>query len=84
MTMTVGWGSGTDECSDANPALAPLGLAYHCFDPAPWGPVSSFGVHPIATGLAPTDTPFVNGRFVVESQPVPSHVVASISGQCPP
>jgi hypothetical protein len=85
MTMIVGIGSGQDECLDANPAIEPLGVAYSCFEPVPWGPVATFGVHPIAANLQSVNTPFVNGRFVVETNPaVASTVVASVAGVCPP
>lgn len=84
MTTVVGLGSADpQECADANPALTPLGMEYSCFNPAPWGPIASFGSHPIATGLVPLNAPFENGRFVVDKG-AGSWVVASISGTCPP
>ena len=85
MTMIIGIGMGyPQECAYANVLLSPLGLEYSCFDPPPWGPVTSFGNHPIAQTLAPLNAPFENGRFVVETQPLSSAVIASVAGQCPP
>jgi len=85
MTMIIGLGMGLpQECANANVLTSPLGIEYSCFDPPPWGPVTSFGNHPIAQNLAPLNAPFENGRFVVETQTLSSTVVASIAGQCPP
>jgi hypothetical protein len=44
----------------------------------PWGPVGTFADHPIATGLAAADAPFVNGRAVVADEPATAGAVAFI------
>jgi hypothetical protein len=84
--MVLVSGIGIDaECLAANPFLEQLGLAISCANPPPWGPVTSFEPHPIASGLTPANAPFVNGRYVVETVDGGSAVVASVytNGQCP-
>ena len=68
MTVIVGVGdSYSADCDGGNEMLAGLGLAYDCSRSAPWGPVTSFGNHPIAAGLTPANAPFVNGRWVIDA-----------------
>jgi hypothetical protein len=72
-----------DECDRSNALLTPLGLEYDCLHKAPWGPVSEFGDHPVAAGLAPDNAPFVNGRYVVDVPGFTSEIVARV-GPCSP
>ena len=84
MTLIIGVGdSFSAECDWGNEMLAGLGIAYDCSRPAPWGPVTSFGNHPIAAGLTPANAPFVNGRWVVD-QVGDSAVVARAGEACDP
>ena len=84
MVMTIGFGT-NDECTNENPLLAPLGLAFSCVTPAPWGPVTRLEAHTITQGLTTADTPFVNGRWVLETGAYATTVIADVgdSAECP-
>jgi hypothetical protein len=83
MALVVGSGE-PHECHLTAPLLDEVGLSYHCWSPAPWGPVVKLDAFPAVDGLTPSQTPFENGRFVVESRAIGSTVVAEVAGPCPP
>jgi hypothetical protein len=75
MVMAIGFGS--SECSMLAAVTTGLPLSFDC-SAEPWGPVGAFTAHPIATGLASGDAPFVNGRMVVADDPSAAEAVAFI------
>ncbi len=77
MVMSVGFGDRL-ECDGVNTPLFELPLRFDCTDPNPWGPVSDLYPHPTTTGLSPDNTPFVNGRWVVEDMDTGSTVLAVV------
>jgi hypothetical protein len=75
MVMSIGLGPG--ECESGLDAFtAGFPLRFDCREPNPFGPVGRFLPHPISFGLRRTDSPFVNGRFVVEEPNTRSTVIA--------
>jgi hypothetical protein len=84
MTIVGGYPDGRqDLCEHANSPIFGLGLSYDCLHKFPRGPVTGFGDHPIAAGLAPENVPFLNGTFVTEAAGTTSAVVARV-GDCHP
>ncbi len=75
MVMAVGFGA--SECTYLSAVTAGLPLTYDCAA-EPWGPVGAFTSHPIASGLASADAPFLNGRAVVADDPTAAEAVAFI------
>lgn len=75
MVMAIGFGA--SECTYLTAVTSGLPLQYDCAA-EPWGPVGTFADHPIATGLAAADAPFVNGRAVVADEPATAGAVAFI------
>jgi hypothetical protein len=84
MTLVGGYPDGRqDLCDRVNSRLSGLGLAYDCLHKFPRGPVSEFGDHSLAAGLAPENAPFLNGTYLIETAKGASEVVARI-GDCHP
>jgi hypothetical protein len=85
--MTFVGGAGDtmfQECENASTWTADFGILYDCGHKAPWGPVTEFGDHPIATNLTPENAPFVNGRWVVDAPDGWGSYVVARSGSCDP
>jgi hypothetical protein len=77
MVMSVGFGD-SFECDGVNNPLFQLPLRFDCSTPNPWGPVDTIYPHPTTLGLVPDNTPFVNGRWVIEDPGTGSTVLARV------